>query len=60
MPDWKWIHTPGHTVGHISLPSLTIPSHGKPMVGDNLAQHLDYLVNHFDEIAVPDQGRFVN
>lgn len=19
MPDWKWIHTPGHTKGHISL-----------------------------------------
>ncbi|MCG7345369.1 MBL fold metallo-hydrolase [Sporosarcina sp. ACRSL] len=19
MPDWKWIHTPGHTEGHISL-----------------------------------------
>ncbi|WP_210023335.1 MULTISPECIES: MBL fold metallo-hydrolase [unclassified Paenibacillus] len=19
MPDWKWIHTPGHTPGHISL-----------------------------------------
>ena len=19
LPDWKWIHTPGHTVGHISL-----------------------------------------
>ena len=19
MPDWKWIHTPGHTAGHISL-----------------------------------------
>lgn len=19
MPDWRWIHTPGHTAGHISL-----------------------------------------
>ncbi|TCQ04615.1 metallo-beta-lactamase superfamily protein [Serpentinicella alkaliphila] len=19
MPGWKWVHTPGHTVGHISL-----------------------------------------
>lgn len=113
MPEWKWIHTPGHTEGHISLyrekdrvliaadafsttkqeslmsvlthseqisgppkylttdwkaaensvrtlrdlkPSLAIPSHGEPMKGEELAKHLDMLVNNFDEIAVPDQG----
>lgn len=116
MPDWKWIHTPGHTEGHISLfrekdrvllaadafttvkqesllsvvtqseqisgppkyltvdwqaaedsvkrlrdlnPSLVIPSHGQPMQGEELSRHLDMLVNHFDEIAKPEQGRFV-
>lgn len=117
MPGWKWIHTPGHTEGHISLfrekdrvllagdafttvkqesllsvvtqseqisgppaylttdwqsaqesvkhlkdlkPSLVIPSHGQPMKGEELTRHLDMLVRHFDEIAVPDQGRFVD
>lgn len=117
LNDWKWIHTPGHTPGHVSFyrerdgiliagdaftslkqeslasvmtqreeisgppkylttdwesakksirklyelkPSLAILSHGKPMEGDDLNQHLALLVNHFDEIAVPNQGRFVN
>lgn len=83
MPDWQWIHTPGHTEGHISLfrekdrvllaadafttvkqlrdlnPSLVIPSHGRPMKGEELTRHLNMLVNHFDGIAKPEQGRFV-
>lgn len=117
MPGFKWIHTPGHTEGHISLfrekdrvliagdafsttkqeslmsvithseeisgppkylttdwnaaeksvrtimdlkPSLAIPSHGEPMKGEELARHLEMLVNNFDTIAKPEQGRFVN
>jgi glyoxylase-like metal-dependent hydrolase (beta-lactamase superfamily II) len=105
LPDWKWIHTPGHTDGHISLyrekdgviiagdaisttkqesllsvvmqsekisgppkylttnfnkaensikhirnlkPKLLIPSHGKPLDGEELTKHLDYLVNNFN------------
>lgn len=117
MPEWKWIHTPGHTEGHISLfrekdrvliagdafsttkqeslmsvlfhkekisgppkylttdwkaaensvrtlrdlkPHMVIPSHGEPMKGEELAKHLDMLVNNFKEIAVPDQGVFVD
>ena len=116
MSDWKWIHTPGHTEGHVSLfrekdrvllaadafttvkqeslfsvitqkeqisgppkyltvdwnaaedsvkrlrdlkPSLVIPSHGQPMKGEELTRHLDLLLNHFNEIALPEQGRFV-
>lgn len=112
---WRWIHTPGHTEGHVSLfreidrvliagdiisttkqeslwhvitqkeqikgppayltpdwevarssvkklkelnPTLIIPSHGKPMYGEKLDNHLDYLVNHFDEIAKPSQGKY--
>ncbi|MDF2614258.1 MAG: beta-lactamase domain protein [Clostridia bacterium] len=117
MPGWRWIHTPGHTVGHISLfrekdrvlivadafsttkqeslssvmtqreqisgppaymttdwetakqsiirlknlnPSLAITSHGKPLAGEELTKHLEMLINDFDEIAKPDQGRFVH
>lgn len=116
MPDWKWLHTPGHTEGHVALfsekdrvlivgdafttvkqeslisvitqkqqisgppkylttdwqaaensvkilkdlnPSVVIPSHGKPMEGEVLTSHLEMLVRDFDEIAVPEQGRFV-
>lgn len=117
MPGWKWIHTPGHTEGHISLyresdgvlipadafttvkqesllsvltqeeeisgppaylttdwkaaeasvkllkelnPNLVLPSHGKPMEGEELTRHLDMLAKHFEEIAVPEQGKFVH
>ncbi|MDW8800980.1 MBL fold metallo-hydrolase [Clostridium sp. A1-XYC3] len=116
MPEWTWIHTPGHTEGHISLfrdrdrtviaadafctlkqeslfsvlsqeeqisgppkylttdwkaaeqsvkkiaelkPALAIVSHGLPMKGEKLREHLLMLVNDFKEIAVPEQGRFV-
>jgi glyoxylase-like metal-dependent hydrolase (beta-lactamase superfamily II) len=117
MPGWKWIPSPGHTEGHISLfrekdrvlivgdafstvkqeslmsvitqseeisgppkylttdwkaaevsierlkdlnPLLAIPSHGQPMEGEKLIRHLNRLVSHFDEVAKPDQGRFVD
>jgi len=117
MPGWKWLHTPGHTEGHISLfrqkdrvlivgdaftttkqesllsvvmhkeqiggppkylttdwetaeksvkqlrelePALVVPSHGKPLKGEELKRHLELLVNHFNEIAKPEHGRFVN
>ena len=117
MPHWKWIHTAGHTEGHISLfhekdgtlivgdafctvkqeslmsvltqneqisgppkylttdwvaaensvkllqelkPWLAIPSHGKPMKGEELTNHLELLTQHFNEIAKPDEGRFVD
>lgn len=110
MPEWKWIPTPGHTKGHISLfrekdrtlivgdafctvkqeslisvlsqnehisgppkylttdwksaedsvkrlqelnPLLAIPSHGKPMKGNELSAHLEMLTQHFKEIAMP-------
>jgi hypothetical protein len=41
-------------------PSLEITSHGKPMEGEELSKHLEMLVSQFDEIAKPEQGRFVN
>jgi glyoxylase-like metal-dependent hydrolase (beta-lactamase superfamily II) len=117
MPDWRYIHTPGHTPGHISLfhdsdrvlivgdafttvkqesltsvitqkkdisgppaylttdwdlaeqsvrklselkPSMAIPSHGKPIKGEELSSYLNNLVKNFHCIAVPEHGRFVN
>lgn len=116
MPHWKWIHTPGHTEGHVSFfreqdgilivgdaftttkqeslgsvltqdekvkgppaylttdwkaakesvkrikalqPSMVLPSHGLPMQGEELSRHLEMLDAHFNEIAVPNQGKFV-
>lgn len=117
MPGWKYIHTPGHCEGHISLfkevgkiliaadafctikqesffsvliqklkisgppkylttdwdlakksvekivqlkPKIAIPGHGKPLEGEDLKEHLDKLLENFDEIAKPDEGKFVD
>ena len=116
MPGWRWIHTPGHTPGHVALfrdadrcliagdafvttkqeslyavmtqdarvqgppayftpdwnaarasverlaglrPEIAATGHGPPIRGAELAQGLERLVANFDEIALPDQGRYV-
>lgn len=117
LSEWRWIHTPGHTAGHVSLfresdrsliagdafvtvkqeslykvftqeqeisgppryltpdwdaarssveklvdlkPTVAVTGHGLPMKGELLATSLEKLVNEFDQIAVPDYGRYVN
>ncbi|SDD86499.1 Glyoxylase, beta-lactamase superfamily II [Paenibacillus sp. UNCCL117] len=117
LPDFKWIHTPGHSPGHISLfrekdrvllagdafvtvkqeylykvltqeqeisgpprylttdwqaskesvailealkPAVAVTGHGLPMSGELLAASLSKLVREFDQIAVPDYGKYVN
>ena len=113
MPGWEWVHTPGHTIGHISLfrpadrtliagdafssskedtlfsfssqkqsqngetayatidwsaarnsiqrlldlnPSLAIPSHGKPMRGEELSGRLQKLLGQMNEMVKPYPG----
>ncbi|USB34839.1 MBL fold metallo-hydrolase [Paenibacillus sp. YPG26] len=117
LPDWRWIHTPGHSPGHISLyreadgaliagdafitvrqesalavisqkmeingppayftpdweqakqsvqklaalrPQLAVTGHGQPVSGDELVLGLSRLADNFDELAVPEQGRYVD
>jgi glyoxylase-like metal-dependent hydrolase (beta-lactamase superfamily II) len=117
FPEWKYIHTPGHTPGHISLfrendkvliagdafvttnaesaiyaltyldklsgppkylttnwassklsviklaaldPEVVATGHGKPMRGKEMRSELNHLSRHFDKLAVPAQGRYVN
>lgn len=116
MPEWRWIHTPGHTDGHVSFfrdhdrllvagdafvtvqqeslykvalqkqevhgppayftpdweaarrsveklaaldPMYGATGHGTPMSGQALAEGLAALVANFDELAVPDHGKYV-
>ncbi|SDI28906.1 MBL fold metallo-hydrolase [Alteribacillus bidgolensis] len=116
MEGWRWVHTPGHTPGHISLfheedrtlivgdafvtvkqeylykvmmqekeisgpprylttdwkaarssveqlknlnPEAAVTGHGLPMEGKELKHALETLASNFDDIAVPDHGKFV-
>ncbi|HEX4793658.1 MAG TPA: MBL fold metallo-hydrolase [Humisphaera sp.] len=117
LPEWEWIHTPGHTAGHVSLfrpadrslivgdafvttkqesligaltkfhsihgppmyftsdwiasrrsiealaaldPLSAFPGHGRPVFGQQLRDDLNELLAHFDELARPRHGRYVN
>ncbi|MDQ3167160.1 MAG: MBL fold metallo-hydrolase [Chloroflexota bacterium] len=116
MSGWRWIHTPGHSDGHVSLyrdddrsliagdafvttkqesiyaiftqeqevhgppayftpdwraakrsvealaalrPSLAATGHGTPMRGEDLTRQLDTLAANFEQVAVPDHGKYV-
>lgn len=116
MPGFRWIHTPGHSPGHISLfreedraliagdafvtvkqeslysvltqeqeisgppryltpdweaawesvktlealnPIVAITGHGLPMTGELLKTSLNRLSHDFNQIAIPDYGKFV-
>jgi glyoxylase-like metal-dependent hydrolase (beta-lactamase superfamily II) len=117
MPEWRWIHTPGHSPGHVSFfrerdraliagdafitvkqdslykvltqereingppryfttdweasresvkkleslkPEQAITGHGPSISGEELRDGLRKLVRHFDEIAIPDYGKYVD
>jgi glyoxylase-like metal-dependent hydrolase (beta-lactamase superfamily II) len=40
-------------------PAIAATGHGKPMYGHELTEGLNNLVEHFEELAVPSQGRYV-
>lgn len=116
LEEWKWIHTPGHAPGHVSLfrerdgllisgdafvsvrqdsfykvltqkpevcgpprylttdwqsaktsvetllslqPRIVIPGHGVSLQGNELTEGLNELVKNFDQVAVPDYGKYI-
>lgn len=117
LPEFRWIHTPGHAPGHVSFfrekdralivgdafvtvkqeslykvftqeleisgpprylttdwqaakrsvetlaklkPTVAITGHGLPMTGELLEESLTRLVRDFDQIAIPDYGRYID
>lgn len=117
LPEWRWLHTPGHSPGHVSFfrqrdraliagdafvttrqeslsaaisqapelngppayftpdweaardsvkhlaslnPEIVATGHGVPMRGERMRQELHELANHFETIAKPTRGRYVN
>jgi glyoxylase-like metal-dependent hydrolase (beta-lactamase superfamily II) len=116
LPDWRSVHTPGHSAGHVSLfresdrtlivgdafcttkqesflavatqrpelhgppayfttdwdaarhsvellaalrPAHIAPGHGRPMAGSETTEALQELAARFDDVARPQQGRYV-
>ena len=116
MPGWQWLHTPGHSVGHVSLwreadralivgdafitvagesayatatqepelhgppkyfthdwqaaarsvrtlaalePETVVTGHGRPMTGKTMQTALHVLAQEFEQVAVPQDGRYV-
>lgn len=56
--DWK--KAKASVVKLMSLkPSLAIFSHGNPLRGQDLTNHMEDLINNFDIIAKPEQGKFL-
>jgi glyoxylase-like metal-dependent hydrolase (beta-lactamase superfamily II) len=117
MPGWRWLATPGHSPGHISLwreedraliagdafvttrqeslyavarqkpeihgppmyytpdwdrsrdsvrrladldPDLVVTGHGPAMQGAEMLEALHELADNFDELAIPEHGRYVH
>lgn len=117
MAGFRWIHTPGHSPGHVSFfrdedraliagdafitvkqdalfkvltqemeisgpprylttdwpaawdsvrkleslqPEIAVTGHGMPLSVEELSSGLKRLVNDFDQVAIPDYGKYVN
>jgi glyoxylase-like metal-dependent hydrolase (beta-lactamase superfamily II) len=117
LPGWRWLHTPGHTRGHVSFwresdrtlvagdafittdqesayavatqktviqgppmyftpdwdwakasvrmladlePEIAVTGHGHALRGEELRDGLRTLAERFDEISVPEQGKYVD
>ena len=57
--DWKAAKDSINRLKELN-PNIVLPSHGKPMEGKEIMEHLNMLVNDFDEISKPEGGRFVD
>ena len=41
-------------------PSVAVTGHGLPMAGEKLTKSLEKLVRNFDDIAIPDHGKYLH
>lgn len=57
-PDWEAARRSVEALAALN-PAVAATGHGTPMSGTELTQGLDALVANFDEVAVPDRGRYV-
>ena len=57
-PDWKSARESVRKLAALE-PNFGATGHGIPMTGERLRAELHALADHFDEVAVPDDGRYV-
>jgi glyoxylase-like metal-dependent hydrolase (beta-lactamase superfamily II) len=41
-------------------PSVAVTGHGQPMAGQELSEALDYLVNNWTKIGLPEHGKYLD
>jgi glyoxylase-like metal-dependent hydrolase (beta-lactamase superfamily II) len=58
-PDWEQARESVKKLEALN-PDYALTGHGQPMEGKELKDGLKTLVSHFDEMAIPDHGRYVN
>lgn len=57
--DWEAARHSVETLQKLN-PSVAVVGHGVSMSGSDLTEHLNKLVQEFDEIAIPDYGRYLD
>lgn len=57
--DWKAAKQSVEKLAKLE-PSIAVTGHGLPLSGDELTEGLNYLVLHFDTVAKPAYGKYVN
>ena len=57
-PDWKSAKESVIKLEKLK-PITAVTGHGLPMSGELLTKSLNKLVNDFDQIAIPDYGKYV-
>jgi glyoxylase-like metal-dependent hydrolase (beta-lactamase superfamily II) len=58
-PDWESARQSVDALAALE-PELVIAGHGRPMQGEEMRLALRALARNFNEVAVPEQGRYVN
>ncbi|WP_054636517.1 MBL fold metallo-hydrolase [Thalassobacillus sp. C254] len=58
-PDWLQAEASVQKINQLH-PAVAVTGHGLPMAGDQLKEGLISLVENFQEIAVPDKGKYAD
>ncbi|QDI92808.1 MBL fold metallo-hydrolase [Salicibibacter halophilus] len=57
--DWEAAKNSAETLYNLN-PEMIVPGHGVPMFGQELHSQFETLIRDFDQVAVPDKGKFLH